>query len=113
MNTVASSIKHPLCIDADHPSLAGHFPNNPVVPGVVILDAVVAAAIAAVGTGHALRRLPQVKFVQPLLPGQPAIIEITIGSEAADGARVRFRVTRDDCLIASGDLLLVEAGAGA
>ena len=30
-------------IHADHPSLPGHFPGAPLVPGVVILDEVVAA----------------------------------------------------------------------
>ena len=30
-------------IAADHPSLAGHFPGNPIVPGVVILEEVVRA----------------------------------------------------------------------
>ena len=27
-------------ITSDHPSLSGHFPENPVLPGVVILDEV-------------------------------------------------------------------------
>ena len=30
-------------IHADHPSLPGHFPGAPLVPGVVILDEVIAA----------------------------------------------------------------------
>lgn len=113
MNAAASSVKQALLIDADHPSLAGHFPGNPVVPGVVILDAVVAAAIAAVNAGHCLRRLLQVKFVQPLLPGQQATIELSMGTSGGEGERVRFRVLRGDALIASGDLLLLEAGVAA
>jgi 3-hydroxyacyl-[acyl-carrier-protein] dehydratase len=30
-------------ISADHPSLPGHFPGTPIVPGVVILDEILAA----------------------------------------------------------------------
>ena len=58
-------------IDADHPALPGHFPGHPVVPGVVVLDRVLAAIEATHGPLGALR-LPQVKFVQPLLPGEAA-----------------------------------------
>jgi 3-hydroxyacyl-[acyl-carrier-protein] dehydratase len=94
----------PLCIPADHPSLAGHFPGNPVVPGVVLLDHVLAVAADWLGGLPAALALPQVKFLQPLLPEQPALIELQ-----RDGQRLRFRVLRDATLIASGE---IDAGAG-
>ncbi len=94
-------------IDAAHPCLPGHFPGRPLVPGVVILDRVVAAIEAQHGPLGALR-LPQVKFVQPLLPDVTAEIEIApqpAGADAGDGQRWRFRVTAGDTLLASGEVV--------
>lgn len=85
-------------VDPSHPSLPGHFPGAPVVPGVVVLERVVDALEAAHGPVGALR-LPQVKFLQPLLPGEQA--EIVLEGEAP---RWRFRVLRGDALIASGEV---------
>ena len=85
---------HPLRIEASHPSLPGHFPGRPLVPGVVLLDEVLACA-----GGGTLARIPQVKFVAPLRPGEDARIEIE-----RDGARARFRVLRGEVLLASGEL---------
>lgn len=86
-------------VEPSHPSLPGHFPGNPIVPGVVLLDRVLEAIEAAHGPLAALR-LPQVKFLQPLLPGEPARIEL-------DGVapRWRFRVLRGDALLASGEVV--------
>ena len=86
-------------VPPDHPSLPGHFPGQPVVPGVVVLDRVLDAIEASAGPLGALR-LPQVKFVQPLLPGEAADIAL----EAGEG-RWRFRVTRDGQPIASGEVV--------
>ena len=76
-----------MIIPADHPALAGHFPGNPIVPGVVLLAAVLELA----GTGCA--RLPSVRFHAPLRPGEE--FEIRIEQQ-------RFSVRRGDTLIASG-----------
>lgn len=83
-------------IPAAHPSLAGHFPGNPVVPGVVVLDAVA----AALARRHGLRIVGfrQVKFIAPLLPEQDAALELELADE-----RLRFRVLRGSDLIASGE----------
>lgn len=85
-------------IPHDHPALAGHFPGNPVVPGVVVLDHVVAAIEARRGPLPALR-MPQVKFLAPLLPGEDADIELE-----NEGDRWRFRVLRAGTVLASGEV---------
>lgn len=90
-----------LCIPADHPSLPGHFPGRPVVPGVVILDHAAARARALLGVSHGPRRIPQVKFVAPLLPAQEALLELVADDTQQ---RVRFRVLRDGVLLAAGEL---------
>ena len=88
-----------------HPCLPGHFPGRPLVPGVVILDQVLAAVEERHGPLGTLR-LPQVKFVGPLLPGQAARVELE-----GEAPRWRFRVLRGDvadgqALVASGEVAL-------
>ncbi len=97
----------PFAIPADHPCLPGHFPGRPLVPGVVLVERVVEAIEAVHGPLDGLR-LPQVKFLQPLRPGEQARVEL-------EGAapRWRFRVLREDDLLATGEVALHEAGAPA
>ena len=91
-------------ISADHPCLPGHFPGQPIVPGVVVLDQVLAVIEAQHGALGPLR-IPQVKFLQPLLPQQSARVELLPLADSADASpRWRFRVLREDTLIASGEI---------
>jgi 3-hydroxymyristoyl/3-hydroxydecanoyl-(acyl carrier protein) dehydratase len=91
-------------IPHDHPSLPGHFPGQPVVPGVVLLDRIVAAIEATHGP-LGPTRLPQVKFLQPLLPGEEARIELVLRQPQDESAGWRFRVLRGDALLASGEII--------
>lgn len=90
-------------IPHDHPCLPGHFPGRPIVPGVVVLDRVLAAIEAGHGGALGALRMPQVKFAQPLLPGEEARIELEALPDIAP-PRWRFRVLRDDALLASGEV---------
>ena len=95
-------------IAADHPSLPGHFPGRPLVPGVLLLDQVLEAIEADHGALGALR-LPQVKFLQPLLPDEPARVELLPAGEPGAAPRWRFRVWRGDTVLASGEVVCAEA----
>jgi 3-hydroxymyristoyl/3-hydroxydecanoyl-(acyl carrier protein) dehydratase len=86
-------------IPHDHASLPGHFPGRPIVPGVVLLERVLEAIELTHAPLGALR-MPQVKFMQPLLPGEPA--KVVLEGEAP---RWRFRVLRDAALLASGEVI--------
>lgn len=97
----ATNPGHPWRVPASHPALAGHFPGRPVVPGVLLLEAVLGAAEAAEGAPLALAAVPSAKFLQPLLPDQEARIHLQ-----REGTRLRFRVLRDDDLLAQGTLEL-------
>ncbi len=93
-------------IEADHPALAGHFPGNPVVPGVVILDCVLQALqewLADVVT----TQVQDAKFISPLLPDVP--MQIQLGLRDEQHAGFECRVT--DRLVAQGRLTLRRKGA--
>lgn len=85
-----------LCIPASHPSLPGHFPGEPVVAGVIVLDRL-AASLERSGHG-ALQRISSVKFRAPLLPDEVAEIHVAVSAK-----QVRFRISRDGELLTSGE----------
>lgn len=93
---MTSDGREPFRIGAGHPSLPGHFPAAPVVPGVVLLDRI-AGALERAGAGR-FARIGVVKFLAPLLPEQAAQLHWS-----RDGSRVRFRIERDGSTILSGE----------
>lgn len=88
-------------IRADHPTLPGHFPDAPLVPGVVILDEVLAALIEwrenAQPTGIRI-----VKFLAPLKPEQP--FTICLSAENERSCEVNFCCRSEDRAIVEGRL---------
>ncbi|MDE1958821.1 MAG: hydroxymyristoyl-ACP dehydratase [Xanthomonadaceae bacterium] len=84
-----------------HPALPGHFPGQPRIPGVLLLEQ--AALALRAWRGVAMAGVIEAKFLAALQPGLMATIELH-----ADGARVRFAIRQGATLIARG---LLDPGA--
>jgi 3-hydroxymyristoyl/3-hydroxydecanoyl-(acyl carrier protein) dehydratase len=88
-------------ISAEHPSLPGHFPDMPLVPGVVILDEVFAALVEW-RKDCELTGIPAVKFLVPLKPDQAFTIYFSASDDG--GSEVNFSCRVEDRVIVEGRL---------
>ena len=75
--------------------MPGHFPGQPLVPGVIMLQHV--AKALRDWRQKRLSRVLEAKFLAPLHPGEQAELEL---GEAA--GRIRFEIRRDDHVLARG-----------
>jgi 3-hydroxyacyl-[acyl-carrier-protein] dehydratase len=71
-------------VTMNEPFFQGHFPGNPVMPGVLIVEAM--AQVAGVlafksgmeGTGVLFLSIEIVKFRKPIIPGDRIIFEVSV-----------------------------------
>lgn len=89
-----------IVIGADHPALAGHFPGEPVVPGVVILDEVRALAESRQST-HWVCAVTRVKFTAPLYPNEQLTIDLELSENEC-----RFGCRKGETPVSQGVLRL-------
>jgi len=88
-------------ISADHPSLPGHFPDAPLVPGVVILDEVLGALLEW-RRDCRLTGIRAVKFLVPLKPDQT--FSICLSTSNGGASEVNFSCRIEDRVIVEGQL---------
>lgn len=104
-----------LTVDAENPIFAGHFPARPILPGVLLIEAVAQTAAVMMGSttpaetmGTALlAAVNHFKFHKPVSPGTVLRIETTKLTEAGSMACIEGTVSAAGEKVASGELSVV------
>jgi len=97
-----------VCIPANHPAYAGHFPGQPVLPGVVLLDMTL-QVLEAAGRGKAAGwEINSAKFQSAVRPGE----QLTLQHETLPNGSVRFVIRTADRAVASGTLVPLQRSSG-
>jgi 3-hydroxyacyl-[acyl-carrier-protein] dehydratase len=113
-------------VDPANPIFAGHFPAKPILPGVLLIEAVAQTAGVMLGSAAAqsddkpdagvagggvalLGAVNRFKFLKPVTPGQELRIETKKITEAGRMAYIGGTVWVGGEMVASGELSVVSA----
>ena len=86
----------------NHPAFSGHFPNMPILPGVVLLD--IALQVISDANGIALNHcsINTVKFIYPARPGDV----LNISHQHTNSGTIHFDMSTATHKIASGSVVI-------
>jgi 3-hydroxyacyl-[acyl-carrier-protein] dehydratase len=87
-------------IPLDHPAFAGHFPGQPLLPGVSLLAEVMEAVLHDPALTQRVGLTPRigvVKFLSPVRPGTTLSLQFDAGPGA-----LRFELRAGERAVASG-----------
>ena len=115
----SDKIKAERRIAEDEGYLEGHFPGNPIVPGVLILECMAQASgiIAAYNTGkiggiYFLSRISDIRFKHPVLPGDTLIIKAEILGRFDQTVKTHACCEVGGKVVAEGELVLSKQKGG-
>jgi 3-hydroxyacyl-[acyl-carrier-protein] dehydratase len=109
-------------VDPADPVFAGHFPAKPILPGVLLIEAVAQTAGVMLGSAASepsgegvalLAAVNRFKFLKPVSPGQELRIETKKVTEFGQLACISGTVLVDGEIVASGELSVASAAGAA
>ncbi|MEC8894858.1 MAG: UDP-3-O-acyl-N-acetylglucosamine deacetylase [Planctomycetota bacterium] len=107
-NKSATGVK---CVTVNEEFFQGHFPGNPVMPGVLIVEALaqVGGIILKAGEEHKnssayLLSLDKVKFRRPVVPGDQVLLQVDAVRIRSRSAHVKGRALVDDQVVAEAEI---------
>jgi beta-hydroxyacyl-ACP dehydratase FabZ len=98
-------------VTINEPFFQGHFPGHPILPGVLIVEALAQTggilALKAMGSGKRIAYftgIDNVKFRRPVVPGDQLRLEITVIAHKGPVWKMHGEATVDGALVAKGDV---------
>jgi 3-hydroxyacyl-[acyl-carrier-protein] dehydratase len=103
-------------VSIDEPYFLGHFPNEPIMPWVLILEAMAQTGGLAFQSSFeseeegvpVLARIEEFRLKKRVTPGDQIIIEAEILHVFSNLAKVKVRATVEDEIVAEGTLVLAK-----
>jgi beta-hydroxyacyl-ACP dehydratase FabZ len=101
------------CVSINEPFFQGHFPGNPVMPGVLIAEALAQAGgilafemLPEPRTGDVyLMGLDRVRFRKPVRPGDRLVLKVGLIKRKGSVFKMQGEALVDDQLVAEAEIL--------
>jgi 3-hydroxyacyl-[acyl-carrier-protein] dehydratase len=105
----------------NEPQFTGHFPHNPILPGVLVIEALAQATgiLAYKSTGtkpnaeslYYLVGIDKARFKRPVNPGEQLMLKVEVIKNMRGVWKFNAVATVDDQLVASAELMCAERDA--
>ena len=105
----------------NEPQFTGHFPQKPILPGVLVIEALAQATgiLAYKSTGtkangdslYYLVGIDKARFKRPVNPGEQLMLKVEVIKNMSGVWKFNAKATVDDQLVASAELMCAERDA--
>ncbi|MFO7614935.1 MAG: hypothetical protein R6W71_09880 [Bacteroidales bacterium] len=106
-----STITATITLDPGHPVFAGHFPGQPVVPGVFLVEIIASVISQLTGKEMTVKEIANIKFLQMIDPAVDAVLLLdgSIVEEENNSLKVSGRIYYEDVDFAKFKGMLLES----
>lgn len=97
-----------IALDAEHFIYRAHFPNNPITPGVCLIQLVVELFGWVRGRNFSIKSLKKIKFTAPISPVTSPEVGVSLHfAESEGGWQIKALVKEGDTVFAKMSLILI------